>query len=499
MLFKNTLAQSASFGLGYLYSIVLAPIMIDRLGLDAFGVWAVTGALATYAGLLDLGFGKSVERFIAIYDVNGEEGRIRESVALGCLIVAGVAVVASTAAIALAPLLSDQLGVLDHSEMRLVLLASVAIWTCNGFNGIFSAVCEGKRQMIPSNVALSFAITLNFAFSVAALASSDSLTVYAYANAAAALLGIPGTYLAMRHVWAGPHFAWPSWPLAKEIISFSAKNQLSWFADLINLQTDKLIIALMIDVRSAAIYEIGARVVSAVRGGAVMATSAIIPTAAARLAEEGSEAIGPMYRRYLTRVCSTAFPLYAVAAVSSPFLLVAWLGSVPSETEIVIPILSVAYLVNITTGASHDARDQLRRPRLRRRERRADRGSQRDADGCPDSALRPLGGRARHRVAIVGSALFDFRFLGDSPFRVPISGTGAPGRDVVRAPGGSVGSPRDLRRHSCGPAQCLRPAGHIGRAFGLPYWALASRRGLLPGQLEVPLSRFRPRSVPGSG
>ena len=90
----------------------------------------------------------------------------------------------------------------------------------------------------------------------------------------------------------GRHFAIPSRALAREVIGFSAKNQLSWFADLINLQTDKLIIALMIDIRAAAVYEIGSRVVSAVRGASVMAISAIIPTAAARIAEEGSEAIG---------------------------------------------------------------------------------------------------------------------------------------------------------------------------------------------------------------
>ena len=60
MLFRNTLAQSASLVAGYLFSFLLAPIMISRLGLDAFGVWAVTGAFATYAGLLDLGIGRSL-------------------------------------------------------------------------------------------------------------------------------------------------------------------------------------------------------------------------------------------------------------------------------------------------------------------------------------------------------------------------------------------------------------------------------------------------------
>ena len=318
MLFRNTLAQSASFGLGYVFSILLAPLMIDRLGLDAFGVWAVTGAFATYAGLLDLGVGRSLARFIAIYDANGEDRRIRECVGLGVVIVTVVGIVTAAAAAAFAPALSDHLGVIDGAEMRVVLLSSVAIWTFNGFDGVIDSVAIGKQRMVPPNIAISIAASLNFAFSVAALLSSRELTVYAEANAAAALVGMPACLFAMRRVWGGVHIAPPSRELTREVIGFSLKNQLSWFADLINFQTDKLIIALMVDVHAAAVYEIGSRVVVAVRSLSVMSVSAIIPTAAARLVEEGREAIGTMYERYLVRVCATTFPVFCLAAVSAP-------------------------------------------------------------------------------------------------------------------------------------------------------------------------------------
>jgi O-antigen/teichoic acid export membrane protein len=495
MLFKNTLAQSASYGLGYAYSIILAPIMINRLGLEAFGVWAVTGALATYAGLLDLGVGKTLARFVAIYDVNDEEHSMRESVGLGCLISIGVWLVASLAAVALAPLLSDQLGVLDTGDMRLVLLASVAIWSCNGIESVFGSVCEGKRQMVPSNVAHSVALTLNFAFSIAALVASASLLVYAYANLAAAVLGMPAAYLAVRHVWSGCHFAMPSWALSKEVVFFSAKNQLSWFADLINLQTDKLIVAVLIDVRSAAVYEIGSRVVAAVRGAAVMATSAIIPTAAARIAEEGSEAIGAMYRRYLTRICATTFPLFVGAAVSSPFLLAAWLGSVPSDAGIVIPILSAAYLVNITTGAGTTIAISAGAPGFAA----ANAGLIAILNVVFTIALTPLFGlwgvvTGTALAIVAGSVLFDFRFIerfalprsdfwdGVLPAGMLAIGLAIPPAILAIA----VGIPDN--RLTALPLLIVS----VG-AFALPYWILASRRGLLPSQLAYP-PRLRPRT-----
>ena len=491
MLFRNTLAQSASFGLSYLFSILLAPFMISRLGLDAFGVWAVTGAFATYAGLLDLGVGRSLSRFIAIFDAEGDARRIAECVGLGLLVVTVVGLLTAIGAALLAPLLSDQLGVLGHEQMRVVLLASVAIWTFNGFDAVLNSVGIGKQVMIPPNIAVAVASTLNFGFSIGALIASSALTVYADANAAAALVGIPASAVAMRYVWAGPYVGWPSRRLMREVVGFSLKNQLAWFADLINLQTDKLIIALMVDVHAAAVYEIGSRVVVAVRGAAVMSVSAIVPNAAARMVEEGREAIGAMYRRFLTRTCATAFPLFVVAAVSSPFLLVAWLGSVPGEAGIVIPVLSLAYLVNITTGAGTTLTVSYGEPGF------AAANSVLIAviNVILTVALAPLFGlwgvvSGTAAAVIAGSLIFDRRFL--ARFELPAS-------DFWRGvlPAGLLALVLAI------PPAVLAiviglPAGRLQAfpllvlsvaMFGLPYWALATRWGLLPQRLELPWAR----------
>jgi O-antigen/teichoic acid export membrane protein len=491
MLFRNTLAQSAAFALGYLYSFLLAPLMIAQLGLDAFGVWAVTGAFATYAGLLDLGVGRSLARFVAVFNAAGDERKIRECLGLGVLIVTVVGVLALAAAALLAPLLSNDLGVLDEGEMRIVLLSAVAIWTFNGFDGVLNAVGIGKQKMVPPNVAASVTVSINFSFSVVALLASGALPVYAGANAAAALLGIIPAAVAMRHVWRGPYFAIPSRVLMREVIGFSLKNQLAWFAELINLQTDKVIIALMVDVRAAAVYEIGSRVVIAVRSAAAMSVSAIIPTAAARIVEEGRGVIGQMYRRYTALSCATAFPLFIAASVSAPFLLVAWLGDVPGDAGLVVPILSAAYLVNITTGAATTLAVGAGQPGL------AAVNSVQIAilNVLLTVALAPLFGLwgvvAGTAVAlIIGSTVFNVRFLRlfELPERTfwesvrpPLGlafGLAIPAAALALL----VGLPEDRAL-----AVALLAASML--SYLPPYWLLASRRGLLPEKLSYPLRR----------
>ncbi len=489
MLFRNTLAQSASVVAGYLFSFLLAPIMISRLGLDAFGVWAVTGAFATYAGLLDLGIGRSLARFIAVFDAADEKHRIDQSVGLGLIATLVVGLATAAVAVLVAPFASDQLGVLDSGEMRLVLLSSVAIWTLNGIDGVLTAVGIGLRRMVPPNIATTAGATINFVFSIVALALSSSLVVYALANAAACLVALIPAAIAMRFVWRSPYVAWPSRELVKEVLGFSVKNQVGWFADLVNFQTDKVIIALMVDIRAAAIYEIASRVVLAVRSVAVLTVSAMIPTAAARIVAEGREVVEEMYRRYTLRTCAIAFPLFTVTSVTAPFLLIAWLKTAPGDAELLVPFLTLAYFVNITTAVGSTIAIGAGHPGM------ASANSVLIAvlNVILTLALAPLFGLwgvvgGTFLAVTFGSLLFNARFLrlfdlqlgdllaGVMPPAVLALGLGIPPAVIAVLVGVPSGRPSAIFWLLIASAIYL-----------IPYWLIATRRGYLPRQLE-----FRP-------
>ncbi|MBX5468686.1 MAG: oligosaccharide flippase family protein [Thermoleophilaceae bacterium] len=351
MLFKNTLAQTTSMVVGYVCSFLLAPVMLSRLGLSNFGVWAVTGALATYAGLLDLGVGRSLARFVAFYDASGDERAMRECVGLGLVAVTVVGLASAAVAAALAPTLADELHAgLSTGDMRIVLLSSVAIYTFNGYSSSLNAYAIGIRRMVPPNITASLASLVNFGFSIAALATSTSLVHYAVANAAASFVSIFMAVVVLTRLARAPYLALPSLRRAKEILSFGLKNQLVWIADLVNFETDKVVIALLVDVRAAGAYEIGARVVGAVRSLGVMSVSAMIPTATAAIVERGRSVVGEMYRRYTRLSTGVAFPLFILAAAGSPFLLVAWLGDVPGNGDEIVTFLTLAYFVNMSTA-----------------------------------------------------------------------------------------------------------------------------------------------------
>lgn len=496
MLFRNTLAQSASVLLGYVFSFILAPVMIARLGLEAFGIWAVTGAFATYAGLLDLGIGRSLARFIAVFDAQEDPVRIRQSVGLGLIAVTVVGLVAAALALPTAAILTDQLGVLSAADMQIVVLASVAIFTFNAYDSVLGAVGIGKRRMVPPNVAASVGISVNFAFSIAALIASSSLVVYALANAAAAVLALVPSFFAMRYVWQAPYAAIPSRELVKEVLSFSVKNQVGWIADLVNFQTDKVVVAVVVDVRAAAAYEIASRVVLAVRGAAILTISAMIPTAAAAIVSEGRQVVGDLYRRYTLRTCSISFPLFMLAAVSAPFLLIAWLDEAPGDSVLLITFLTLAYVVHITTGVGSTITIGAGHPGMVSSNSVVIAA----ANVVLTVALAPLFGvwgvvAGTFLAVTLGSVRFTQRFLAlfDLPWRDFLRGVVPPGLLAI----GLALPPAVIALIVGVPDGRLTATAWLAVCtilYGVPYWLIATRRDFLPAKLQFPPLR-RPDPV----
>jgi O-antigen/teichoic acid export membrane protein len=353
MIFRNSLATSGAMITGYLFSFVLAPIMLARLGLDLFGVWAVTGAIATYAAIMDLGIRRAVERFVAFYDARDDRRSIEELFGLGLLIITVVTVLASAAAVVAAPFVAGLLGdALSPTDMRIVLLSAVAIMVLNAYQSVMRAIPIGLQQMVAPAIAQTAGNVINFVFSLAALALSRDLVVYALANAAAAALSVIPTAIAVKHVWSPVRVRVPSRPLVNEVLGFSLKAQVAWLGALVNNQTDKIILGVLVDVRAAGAYEIANRVVLAVKAISVMSISALTSASTAQITREGSHVIPEFYRRYTQRSLSVSLPLLVFTTVTAPVLLTAWLGDVPENTIAVVVVLTLANCVNMATGVA---------------------------------------------------------------------------------------------------------------------------------------------------
>ncbi len=301
-------------------------------------------------------------------------------------------------------------------------------------------------------------------------------------------------YVVMRRLWDGPFLALPSRGLVREVLGFSVKDQLGWVAELVNLQTDKIVIALAVDIRAAAVYEIASRVVMAMRGAAIMSVSAMVPTAAAEIVAEGREVVGGLYRRFTQRSCAVSFPLYVLGAVTAPFLLIAWLNRAPGDSELLVPFLTLAWAFNVSTGGGSTIALGAGHPGLVS----FNAGLVAILNVILTVALAPAFGvwgvvAGTFLALIFGSIRFTSRFL--KLFDLPWSDfTGSVGPTAALAVGLAI--PSALLAIFVGtPDDRLTAVALLAVSVPLyvvPYWLLATRFDLLPEKLRFPGRRAGP-------
>jgi O-antigen/teichoic acid export membrane protein len=320
---------------------------------------------------------------------------------------------------------------------------------------------------------------------------------YAWANAGAAVLGVVIALIAMRWVWRDMRLRLPSRALVKEILGYSIRSQAGVVADLVNQQTDKVLIALLIGVRAAGAYEIANRAVLAVRTIGMMGTAAILSAATTRITLEGRGVISGFYAYYTSRATAVTMPVVVGTAVAAPALLVAWIGDVPEESVVVFIALTLANAVNLTTGVSSNI--ML-------------------AEGKPGlvSAYAALAATLNILLTVILAPLFDlWGVVGATVVALVASSTVLTVRfhrshDIDwRVYALAVGQPFLLALTAAAPCiawlllqgapddrlSALPVCAGFGVVFGAIYWVAASRLDILPERLTLSRLRRAP-SVP---
>jgi O-antigen/teichoic acid export membrane protein len=348
---RNTVALSAPRLLGYVLSFVSAPVIVDALGLRNFGIWALTGALAQYGSLLDLGVGISLSRYIAAH--RHDRHRCGEYMAVGWLSVAVIAVVLGACATAGAPAVSDALHGISLSEVRVLLYSSVVLLCCSMLQGVIAAYPIGRSRMVVPNVGIAIGAVINFVASVGSLALGAELPGYAIANAGAGILTVGVLAGLVVRAEGRLPLGRPQLTTVRAFMSFSVKNQLVAVANLLNYQTDKVIIALSVGPAAAGAYELANRVALAVREVGIYAASAVNIELTTLAAQSGFDRVRARYGRLTVVTAALGFPPMLLAIATAPLLLESWLVHAPPDAVAVLVGLSAAYLLSASTGVGY--------------------------------------------------------------------------------------------------------------------------------------------------
>jgi O-antigen/teichoic acid export membrane protein len=358
------LAQVSSMAV----SLLVTPYVLSRIGIENYGLWILIGSVIAYVGLLQLGIGRGTIRMVAFHAAQGEMGIVRRIVSYGVVwhLVAAVALtpIAFLVARFVLPHLNISDELLETAQNVFVLTFGYAFFGA-AIRPISALVIGLERMWM--NSAAEVASLLVYTLAIVALLRQGA-GIYALPFASfiqTAFLGgayyVIGRRLVGGRVFGNPFALEP--PVRRELLRFGGWFQVNNLARVVNEQTDALLIAGFVDVRSVGYYGIGSKIADLVRIVPLTLLAPLLPAVTGIHAEGDEPRIANTVRQggRLIGLLTLAFAGFVVA--TSPLIMEVWLGRAYPHVPTITTLLVLAYAATNLTGVGTTVVAAIGKPR----------------------------------------------------------------------------------------------------------------------------------------
>jgi O-antigen/teichoic acid export membrane protein len=341
----NGLAQLAPM----VVMLAVTPLVLSRLGLDRYGIWALALVAVNTLRLVDGGIAASLARFYALHAAHDERvaaGRLLVGSVLGLGL---IGLLLSLAMFPLAPILVGLLNVPAHleGEAAVVFRWVPALTTLLLISESTSAVLvgHGRFRALAATMWTSAGV-----FTVAVVVflhpGADLETLMLATGARYIALVAGNLLLAARHLSIRWPFV-PSRATVREVASYSSRMQLSAVTGFVNTELDALVIAAVLPVRNVGLYQIGVQVASAARSLPLYAFPPLLTRATTIFRLEGRAGAAREFERLERRWLPAVLAYGVVTTLAIGFSIPVWLGDRYALSGEVAAILLAGYSAHV--------------------------------------------------------------------------------------------------------------------------------------------------------
>ena len=342
--------HAASLVIGFF----LMPYVIHKLGDGQYGVWVFINCLASYAGLLYLGFGQTISRYVAKYSAAGDWQKLNAVSSLVFFVYIGGGVIALTAAGIIAWLVPYFPIWKSHSllEIRLVILM-LGLNVATGLVGsVFGGVLMGLRRFdLERGVSFTVDVTrlvlivvfLQREWGLLAIA-----TIYWFVtlteNLGYLLLAyrqLPQLSIRWRHL---------DREVFRECCSFSGFAFLSAIAQQLIYATDTIVIGVMLGETAITPYFIALRLCQYLRQPIEKISDICMPTAGALQSQVQANTLRDLLCKAMGVTFLLSAGIFIGASFFGPALIQTWMGAGYEKTPALLTILLIGQVVALPIG-----------------------------------------------------------------------------------------------------------------------------------------------------
>ena len=336
--------------------IILPPILLSRLGMEVYGIWALIMLVNAYVALLDLGLQSGLIKLIAEAEVRKDTRRILLLMNTSLWVYVGIFFVSCGVAFSWGAVLAKWLlNSLPDPSAYIRIFQTYLVISLSGLLTIpFSGLLKGFQRYDQSNALEIIAMLLNASSSVALLLAGSGLWSLVIGAAVAALW----------RLFAYPWIAWRAFPsfrlnwvsdgwldTFKGMVHLSPSDQSVRIYSVVTQSVVRLAISAYAGVAFVGIYDIAKRIVNQVNGVSTIVFTPLVPAVSSLATQGKKESLHELLRRCQLYLGMLGLPLTYFLLIFYDPVLRTWLGlSDVSLISFAGRLLLIATFAELFTG-----------------------------------------------------------------------------------------------------------------------------------------------------
>jgi O-antigen/teichoic acid export membrane protein len=360
LLVRNAVSNAGYFGVNLFVTILLLPFMLHTLGSTVFGIWTIGNSILGYYGLVDLGVGSALLRFVARYREKNKDSSEYINQVLNTTLfffsLAATAVLSLNLVLASSESFREFLNITEQysDSFASFLLIMGLVFSVKIVDSVLSGAIQGFERYDLANLVNITSTVLRGILIYFALLHSPTLLAMTWAYLCSFAFSLVSNFLVLRRIFPelsiGLRFV--SVERFREIIGYSGYSFGARVCDQLRFNTGIILVGVIFGPSTVTIYAIAYRLVDIFRGGILSISGVMTPTIS-RL--EGSQHWADIQRifvqgtRYVALI--TAFAGGSLILFGSSFIEI-WLGKGFQQSYVLLVVLLIPSMVDVGQAVS---------------------------------------------------------------------------------------------------------------------------------------------------
>lgn len=333
--------------------LIVTPVLLSHLGNTEFGIWALVNSLVGFYGLLRLGVGAGMMRYLPYYLRQFDALSASRTVSSGFAIYALVALLI----VGTSQLIADPIAEFYGAGAPLAALVRIigvaaaveCIWR------LLDSCVRAHEAWIPANVVEAVSAIVYAAAVVGCAYAGFGLVELGYVSVASAVLTlILMTIVYLRtctEITLHPRFV--SREFLRKLLIFGLFTTVATLAYTLALSGHRFIVGKMVSLEAVAFYAVASALVASVQRAAIGPVQTFWPRFAALDAAKFREETAELFLRGTRYSALLSGGMIAVLVVASPSFISLWLGAdYVAPVMPVLVVLSAGYLIATSTESA---------------------------------------------------------------------------------------------------------------------------------------------------